>query len=634
MADPLSIAGSVAGVASLGIAVAQSLVDFCKSYKCQDCELAGIIGRLESLVETLQRLKKALNDRICPAGERNLVGKIETSIENCDEFIQELRDECQKFSKTSSAGIKAAIKVAGRRVTYPFRQSTLQKLDEDIREIRDNLSFALDVLQLDDTQRLQDSVTEIKDLLEWVTTNQISSDLRGWLNVLDATVDHNAACAKKHPGTGTWLIKSSQFSKWLTEERSIVWLNGFAGSGNRYTSIASTAEYLRRLIQRFRHEYIFLDVLDESPRNGAREYVLNALKTIQKWDVQYLYFFVTSRDEPDIREPLDLPVTQKVIMQNVGIDKDIAYFISDRLREDGMLRKWLPYLNKIHETLTKGTRGVEDHLDKVLGSLPQSLHETYERMLCNIGDSLIEDARRILTLLCFARRPLKVQELIDGVAVELNGSTGLNRRRRLQDSDDIRVICPGFVEFGADQTSKAYDRRNFTLTVRIAHFYIQEYLISERIRDQKAANFSLDSVTANAEIAQICLFYLLEHDLSSSNLDQSLVEEFPLAQFAAMYWYHHYRDTVASAPAPRLDSLILKLFQCSDSLATWVKLHNIELPWLISIDFDRPLEIATPVYYASSLGLDQVLSKLIDKEQVGSVTTSALLFASMLMISE
>lgn len=47
---------------------------------------------------------------------------------------------------------------------YPFRQSTLQKLDEDIGEIRANLSSALHVLQLKDNKRIQDDITEIKFL--------------------------------------------------------------------------------------------------------------------------------------------------------------------------------------------------------------------------------------------------------------------------------------------------------------------------------------------------------------------------------------------------------------------------------------------------------------------------------------
>ncbi len=199
-------------------------------------------------------------------------------------------------------------------------------------------------------------------------------------------------------------------------------------------------------------------------------------------------------------------------------------------------------------------------------------------MLCNIDHYLIEDARRILTLLCFASRPLTVQEVIDGVAVKIVNCTGLNRKRRLQDSNDVREICIGFIDIGlgADHTTETYHEEELTRTVRIAHFSVQEYLESERIRHQKAAIFSLTSLTAHGEIAQICLTYLLEHGLSSSNLDQSLLEEFPLAKFAAMYWYHHYQNTAKHDPG--LEDSILKLFQRQDSFATWVKLHDIDRP--------------------------------------------------------
>ena len=239
MTDPLSIAGSVAGVVSLGIQVTQSLIDFYKSYRYQDSELAGITGKLESLVETLQHLENALPGRTFQADELSLVKSIEKSITDCDELIQELQEECQKFSKTSSSGIKAAARVVGRRATYPFRQSTFEKLDEDIKEIRANLSIALDVLQLNDSQRFQEDVIEMKALLESLRINQISSGLRDWLSAPDAFVDHNAACAKKHPGTGTWLIKDSQFCNWLTGKNSVLWLKGFAGSGK--SVLCSTA---------------------------------------------------------------------------------------------------------------------------------------------------------------------------------------------------------------------------------------------------------------------------------------------------------------------------------------------------------------------------------------------------------
>ncbi len=75
--------------------------------------------------------------------------------------------------------------------------------------------------------------------------------------------------------------------------------------------------------------------------------MLDALEAMRNWGVQGLYLLVTSRDKPDIRNSLDISVTQQVTIQNIGIDKDITNFISGRFNTDRRLRKLLPYRNKI-----------------------------------------------------------------------------------------------------------------------------------------------------------------------------------------------------------------------------------------------------------------------------------------------
>ena len=231
MSDPISVTGTVVGVISLGIQVSQSLVNFYNSYKGQNSDLAHTTDKLNSLLEIFQSLKKTLSDRKFLADEQDLVKNVETSIQNCDEVIHELQEEVQKFNKTSSKGPLATIKIAGRQLTYPFRQSTLQKIEEDIEDIRANISSALDVLKLKDNKKIQDDITDMKDLLGLVRTSQVSLELRDWLKAPDAFIDHHAACAKKQPGSGLWFVKSDQFLRWLKEENSILWLNGFAGSG-------------------------------------------------------------------------------------------------------------------------------------------------------------------------------------------------------------------------------------------------------------------------------------------------------------------------------------------------------------------------------------------------------------------
>ncbi len=423
----IAIPASVAGLISLGIQVTQSLVEFYTLYKHQDLEIAGMTEKLENLLSIFQSLEKALSNRKFQVDEQSLIDNIESSIKKCDKLVQELQEECQKFFKATSGGIKAVFKVAGRRATYPFRQSTLHKLDKDIADLHRNLSLALNVLQLKDSKKIQDGITNMNLSLDIVRARQVSANLRDWLNAPDATVNHNSAFAKKHPGTGIWFVKSPLFTAWLTEKNSFIWLNGFAGTGKSVLSSTTIqfafrhrgsnpqigiaffyfafndnlkqdesamlrtllmqlsgqlqeghsdltrlhdsyrtgippspilTEYLRRLIQRFHHVYIVLDAIDESPRLGARGHVLDTIEVMQKWSLPGLHLLVTSRDEPDVRNSLDLSLGQEVKMRNTGIDKDITDFISSQLHTNRRLQKWLPYSNKIQEKLAERARGV------------------------------------------------------------------------------------------------------------------------------------------------------------------------------------------------------------------------------------------------------------------------------------
>jgi len=104
---------------------------------------------------------------------------------------------------------------------------------------------ALNVLQLNDGQKVQDDLHDIKLVLDLVRTSQVSQEVRDWLKTPDATTNHHEACAKRHAASGLWFVKGSAFTRWLEEDRSFLWLNGFAGCGK--SVLTSTAiEYTFR----------------------------------------------------------------------------------------------------------------------------------------------------------------------------------------------------------------------------------------------------------------------------------------------------------------------------------------------------------------------------------------------------
>jgi ankyrin repeat domain-containing protein 50 len=222
-------------------------------------------------------------------------------------------------------------------------------------------------------------------------------------------------------------------------------------------------------------------------------------------------------------------------------------------------------------------------------------------MLLNIDIESVQDARRILTLLCCVKRPLTVPELIDGAAVELGDNPRLNPEGRLFGEDEIRSVCPGLIEVDARPDEE-------TSTVRIAHFSVQEYLESERILQHETAIFSVRRLEAHAEIASICLTYLMEPALSSDS-----EEEYPLALYAAKTWHKHFRD--GDQNTHHAEHQALRLFRSSrGEFENWVKIWNVE--WY---DGSKPSgKVPSPVYYVSLLGLDLVLSKLLCENPSGS----------------
>ncbi|KAI1379582.1 ankyrin repeat-containing domain protein [Hypoxylon crocopeplum] len=688
--DGLSVAASVAGVLSLGIQVTQSLANFYSAYKHQKSDVTHTVNKLERLASVLEILQNQLAGRAFLTDEQDLLKNIEGSIQDCDECIHELQNEYAKFKDNGAGGIQATARTSARRLAYPFRQSTLQTLDESVEEVVSHISLELQILQQKDVYKVQNDIANINSLLELVKASQISVDIRQWFRAPDVTTNYNESCKKRHGGTGLWFVKGSSFSAWLAKPNSFLWLNGFAGCGksilcstaiqhvfrhrrsdprigiafffftfndnakqdvsgqlndnrgllslrNKYPNAIppdhALLDCLSKLLRAFDDTYIILDALDESPRDRYRKDMLQTLVDLQAWSEPglhldkisgqlfiavlkikvhrslknqgipsiTLYLLVTSREEPDIRdvlvEEIGILPDEVISMRNDAVDGDIKSFVSGSLKSDRRLRKWEKYHGQIEEALTERANGVfrwvecqlraldscaksKRQLDALLASLPRSLDKTYERMLLNISEESVEDARRTLTLLCCAQSPLTIAEIIECIAVELGDDLRLNIDGRLDDEEDIHHICPRLIEIDMHPSSEP--------TVRIAHFSVQEYLESDRILQQTVASFAVKRPEANAEIASLCLTYLLEPGLGVS------ASEYPLALYAAKSWYSHYRDGDQSLH--HVTDQAIRLFRGTrGEFENW-KPHG---------------QVPSRVYYSSLFGLDSVIPELL-----------------------
>ena len=141
-----------------------------------------------------------------------------------------------------------------------------------------------------------------------------------------------------------------------------------------------------------------------------------------------------------------------------------------------------------------------------------------------------------------------------------------------------------------------------TGTLKLSHFSVKEYLLSNRIEEY----FSIIEKAAHVKISEISVAYLLQFD-KFTPLTKAMLESSPLAEYGAQHWIDH-ATFEGIDPAPL--KLILKLFAPqSAAFKNWVQIHNIDgFGWRWEKKAGGPL----PLYYASLAGLQQVATHLLE----------------------
>ena len=243
-------------------------------------------------------------------------------------------------------------------------------------------------------------------------------------------------------------------------------------------------------------------------------------------------------------------------------------------------------------------------------------------MLCEIGEESVEEAHRLLTLLCFSSRPLSVMEILEAIAVDIHDLQRYDCDRRLETSEDLLRICPGLIDIQAKQPRDQNDEDDEDDSycddtaandemVRIAHFSVQEYLLSDRIKHGRAARFMMSSTIGHLQISKACLIYLCNEDFLSRALTSDCLVQYPLARFAAQYWHYHCGQANIDVMA-ELGTWVQDLLLVEHNFDRWVRLHNAEPTSKIHVTYDeQTISHASYIYYAALLGFGNILSSFL-----------------------
>ena len=254
-------------------------------------------------------------------------------------------------------------------------------------------------------------------------------------------------------------------------------------------------------------------------------------------------------------------------------------------------------LENLRHCLPPSVRGVLDEL-------PETLDETYERVLREINKANREHALRLLHCLTVAIRPLRVEELAEVLAVDFDagrqrGIPKLNPDWRWSDQHQaVLSTCSSLIAIVDDGDSQV---------VQFSHFSVKEFLTSDRLAHSSGdvSRYHILLEPAHTLIAQACLGVLLRLD---DTIDKENANDIPLAKYAARYWVDHAQFGSVSLCIQEA----LKFFFDEDKphWAAWIRVYDIDKRRWGEYS-DRGANAAFPLYYAAICGFHDLVEHLI-----------------------
>jgi hypothetical protein len=245
---------------------------------------------------------------------------------------------------------------------------------------------------------------------------------------------------------------------------------------------------------------------------------------------------------------------------------------------------------------------------RTLDELPESLDETYERVLKEIKKPNRDHAHRLLQCLVVAVRPLRAEELTEVLAVDFDDTeeiAKLNPNWRWEDEEQaLLTSCSSLIAIVETDNSRV---------VQFSHFSVKEFLTSTRLADSSKvlACYHISLEPAHTILAQACMAVLLHPD-------DFVGENSSLAGYAARHWPIHAQFRSVSSSLKKAMEYLFDLEL--PHFATWLRLHNIDIKPSLNMDLSSlsllaasSLFDASPLYYATLCGFQDLVECLVIK---------------------
>ncbi|RAH65500.1 uncharacterized protein BO66DRAFT_431989 [Aspergillus aculeatinus CBS 121060] len=466
------------------------------------------------------------------------------------------------------------------------------------------------------------------------TNDQEERNILDWISTFSYSNIQNETKKARSPDTGTWFVQSShRYQRWKTTPGQLLWMHGPVGCGKSVlcsTIIADTdlhcqqnepcvlaywyfkfsdneTQGMESMIRSFIRQlcprpipspirkvwedhrrnrepdldvlltifteiidllpadiFIIFDALDECPVETRERRLLTFMDGLIRDFPTKVHLLATSRPEPDIHKAL---AQHTLFGLEDALSGDVEKFVQERLTS-GRLRRWnRSILERIeHQLLNVSERRfrwvdlqlkrlerchIPQDIDEALTTIPDSLEATYKGILEQEILPRYHDAvRSIFNWLTFSMKPLS-REAVAEVA-------------GFPSPDSVIEIC----------TTQMVTLNTADGTIRLAHFSVKEFLLSEQV----AHWCHMSEILGH----RLILNQMLRHILSEEeDLSLMVAMSKPLLRYSSENWPDHLRKLEILKPDPlqEIYSMLIRLFTEPLLYHNWQRLYSFDFSY-------------------------------------------------------
>ena len=405
------------------------------------------------------------------------------------------------------------------------------------------------------------------------------------------------------------------------------------------------------IIAAFEDLYVVIDAVDESPRDRHREGLLNVINELCK--CKNVHVLAASRKEIDIAIHFSRVNAIEIEVAGSGMNSDIEDYILGQFMNDSKLKKFPTQLkSEAQDVLSKKANGMcvptckclyyppltmhrfrwvfcqlqelkrcrtKQKFMDALHSLPETLAETYQRIVESVDEDSREPMLRSLAWIAFARRPLTIAEVAEAAVLNPEQDELLDTDNRfLEPVTDILEILGSLVVVEDHETSDGEisdensdcesEYLESSKAIKLAHFTVKEYLITQ-LGTMDVRGIREMSEGADFFLTKSCLRYII---FAFHGLDKTLLfytDRFPLFHYAINFWSQH-ATALSNDKNRQLEWFKLYILKDPDLLEKWRHAHSVEARVLsrgyLSGD-------STQLHYAAHFDCLQLVQELVDK---------------------